>query len=316
MAAPPPIGLRDSLIVILRRFGSWRLWTKRPSYPHMLPDSLLPLLEALKTVPGIRAIVVGGSRARGSDDAVSDTDLGLYYDAETPLAIDALDRVVAEHDDRKQSGLVTAIGGWGPWINGGGWLQVSGAAVDILYRDTSAVESVISQSIAGQFEMVYRPGHPFGFLSSIYAGEVAICDPFWDPVDWVANNKSRLIEYPSSLRRELVRHFGFEAKFSILIAEKPAKRSDISYVAGCLFQMVGSLLMVLFAINRIYWLNEKGALRLTDRFQIVPARFRERVEGMWESVRKDPDSLEAALGIARKLNEEVMGLVEREGLTL
>ena len=281
----------------------------------MVPNSLLPLLEALKSVPGIRAIVVGGSRARGSEDVVSDTDLGLYYDAEKPLAVDGLNQVVAQHDDRKQAGLVTAIGGWGPWINGGGWLQLDGAAVDLLYRETTQVESVVSHSIAGHFEMVYRPGHPLGFLSSIYAGEIAICEPLWDPLGWVASNKRRLVEYPEALRRELVRHFGFEARFSILIAEKPAKRCDISYVAGCLFQVVGALLMVLFALNRVYWLNEKGALRFTDRFQIVPARFRERVERMWESVRKDPDSLESALGMARELNEEVMVLAEQEGLS-
>jgi hypothetical protein len=280
----------------------------------MLPDSLLPLVEALKTVPGIRAIVIGGSRARGSEDPASDTDLGLYYGPQYPLAVEALDQVVAQHDDRKQSGLVTAIGGWGPWINGGGWLQIDGAAVDLLYRETTQVESVVSHSIAGHFEMVYRPGHPLGFLSSIYAGEIAICEPLWDPLCWVANNKRRLVEYPEALRRELVRHFGFEARFSILIAEKPAKRSDISYVAGCLFQAVGALLMVLFALNRVYWLNEKGALRFTDRFRIVPVRFLERVEQMWESVRQDPDSLESALGIARELNEEVTALVEQEGI--
>ena len=282
----------------------------------MLPDFLLTLLEGLKTVPGIRAIVLGGSRARGSEDAASDTDLGLYYDPRYPLAIEALNQVAAAYDDRKQSGLMTEIGGWGPWINGGGWLQIDGAAVDLLYRETTQVESVISHSIAGNFEMVYRPGHPLGFLSSIYAGEIAICEPLWDPLGWVANNKRRLIEYPEALRRELVRHFGFEARFSILIAEKPAKCSDVSYVAGCLFQVVGALLMVLFALNRVYWLNEKGALRFADRFPIVPARFRERVERMWESVHKDPDSLESALGIARELNEEVTALAQWEGLSL
>jgi hypothetical protein len=51
-----------------------------------------------------------------------------------PLAVEVLDRVVAEHDDRKQLGLVTAIGGWGPWINGGGWLRIDGARVDLLGR--------------------------------------------------------------------------------------------------------------------------------------------------------------------------------------
>jgi hypothetical protein len=280
----------------------------------MIAKSLLPLIDDLKTVPGIRAIVLGGSRARGSGDGSSDTDLGLYYDAESPLTVETLDQVAARHDDRKQLGLVTSIGGWGPWINGGGWLRVDGAAIDLLYRDTSKVESVIDLCIAGHIEIAYQPGHPLGFLSSIYAGEVSVCRPLWDPTNWVASNKARLIDYPEALRRELVRRFGFEAGFCLLIAEKPVRRSDVNYVAGCVFRAVSCLSIVLFALNREHWLNEKGALNLAGGFQVVPDRLCERVEAIWGSVVKDSDSLTAAMAMVRKLNDEVKALVEREGL--
>jgi hypothetical protein len=283
----------------------------------VLPDSFDPLIEDLQTVPGLRAIVVGGSRARGSGDASSDTDLGLYYDPQEPLATEILDRVAAKHDDRKQSGLVTAIGGWGPWINGGGWLRVDGSAVDFLYRDISKVGSVISRSLNGQIEIAYQGGHPFGFLSSIYTGEVAVCQPLWDPIGWVAKCKSQLVEYPEPLRQELVRRFGFEAGFCLLIAEKPARRADVNYVGGCLFRMVSCLLVVLFALNREHWLNEKGALNFaTDRFRVLPARLRDRVETIWASITADSASLAAALAVARELNDEVVALVKREGLSI
>jgi hypothetical protein len=280
----------------------------------MICKSLAPLIEDLKTVPGVRAIVLGGSRARGSGDASSDTDLGLYYDPESPLEVAALDRVAAKHDDRNQSGLVTPIGGWGPWINGGGWLRVGGAAVDFLYRDTSKVESVIDRCLVGDIEVAYQPGHPLGFLSSIYAGEVSVCRPLWDPAGWVTSSKRRLVHYPEELRRKLVKRFGSEAGFCLLIAEKPVRRSDVTYVAGCVFRAVCCLLLVLFALNREYWLNEKGALNLAGRFRIAPARFRERVEAIWGSVVKDSEALAAALAIVRELNDEVKALVEREGL--
>jgi hypothetical protein len=280
----------------------------------MFPQSLIPLIEDLKTVPGIRGIVLGGSRARGSADVSSDTDLGLYYDPENPLAIAVLDQVAARHDDRQQKGLVTVIGGWGPWINGGGWLRVDGAAVDLLYRDTSRVESFIDGGISGSIEVVYQPGHPFGFLSSIYAGEIAVCRPLWDPTGWVAHNQRRLIEYPEELRRELVKRFGFEAGFCLLVANKPVRRSDVGYVAGCVFRAVFCLLVVLFALNREHWLNEKGALNLARRFRMVPARFCERAEATWGSVVKDADSLGAALALVRELNDDVGALVKEEGL--
>jgi len=280
----------------------------------MLPDSLLPLIEDLKTVPGVRAIVLGGSRARGSGDAASDTDLGIYYDPENPFQVAALNQVAAGHDDGKESGLVTSIGGWGPWINGGGWLRVDGSAVDLLYRDTSKVGSVIDNCIAGHIEVAYQPGHPLGFLSSIYAGEVAVCQTLWDPTAWVAGSKIRLGDYPEALRRELVRRFGFEAGFCLLIAEKPVRRADVTYVAGCVFRAVSSLLIVLFALNREHWLNEKGALSAAGRFRIVPPGFCERVEAIWRSVVKDSESLTAALTMVRELNDEVKALAEKEGL--
>ena len=280
----------------------------------MLPNSLLPLIEDLKTVPGIRAIVLGGSRARGSGDASSDTDLGIYYDPERPLEVAALEQVAARRDERKQFGLVTSIGGWGPWINGGGWLRVDGSAVDLLYRNISRVESIIDRCIAGHIEVAYQPVHPLGFLSSIYAGEIAVCQALWDPAGWVASSKNRLADYPQALRRELVRRFGFEAGFCLLIAEKPVRRADVSYVAGCVFRAVSCLLVVLFALNREHWLNEKGALNLAGGFRMVPIQFGERVERIWESVVEDSDSLTAALAMVRELNGEVKALVEKEGL--
>jgi hypothetical protein len=78
-------------------------------------------VERLKPVPGIVAIVVGGSRARGTADTSSDTDLGLYYHRHSPLNIAVLDAVATECDDHKSAGLVTAICEWSPWINGGDW---------------------------------------------------------------------------------------------------------------------------------------------------------------------------------------------------
>jgi hypothetical protein len=103
----------------------------------MLTETVDRLVKRLKQVPGIVAIVVGGSKARGAADTSSDTDLGLYYDRQSPLNVGALDAVTAECDDRRCAGLVTAIGEWGPWINGGGWLQLDGHQVDRPRRDAS-----------------------------------------------------------------------------------------------------------------------------------------------------------------------------------
>src|SRR5260370_16733075 len=119
----------------------------------MRDGTLDAFVERLKPVPGIVAIVVGGSRARGTADTSSDTDLGLYYHRHCPLDVAALDAVATECDDRKSAGLVTAIGEWGPGRNGGGWLQLEGRPAHLTYRETANINAALDNPINGHIEM-------------------------------------------------------------------------------------------------------------------------------------------------------------------
>lgn len=69
-------------------------------------------------MPGVAAIVLGGSYARGTADRHSDIDLGLYYDSDRPFRVAELRSVARELDDRHLDALVTDFGG--PGVNGGG----------------------------------------------------------------------------------------------------------------------------------------------------------------------------------------------------
>lgn len=102
-------------------------------------STLRKVVDALKRVRRVRALVLGGSRARETHTPASDIDVGVYYRSSDELDIPALARAAAELDDAHRGGLVTEIGGWGPWINRGGWLTVNGTVVDLLYRDADKV---------------------------------------------------------------------------------------------------------------------------------------------------------------------------------
>jgi len=120
----------------------------------------------VKRVDGVSAIVLGGSRARGTHTPQSDIDLAIYYHPDHALDLNALDLVAAELDDSHRPGILTPIGGWGPWINGGGWLSIRAQPVDFLYRDLSQVATVIEACHSGEMEIIYQPGHPHGFVLS------------------------------------------------------------------------------------------------------------------------------------------------------
>jgi len=231
----------------------------------------------LASVRGVRAIVLGGSRARGWHRADSDIDIGLYYEGPAGLDIAALNDAATGLDDEHRRSLATAPGGWGAWVDGGAWLTMDGIAVDLIYRDLSRVDRIVEEVNRGEFQIAYHAGHPHGFVSSAYAGEAAICDPLYDPDGSIAARKARLAPYPDALRREIVRRFLGEAQFSLLLAHKAAKTDDASYAAGVAFRIVACLCQGLFALNREWLINEKGAVERADSFAVHPVGFAGRV---------------------------------------
>jgi hypothetical protein len=266
------------------------------------------LVERLRTVPGVAAIVLGGSRARGNAAPGSDFDLGLYYHPDAPIDTHVLAQVAATLVDEARPDLITPIGEWGPWINGGGWLRVQGQPVDLLYRDLGRVAQVVDDCCAGRLEVAYQPGHPHAFVSAIYLGEIAHCRVLRDSDGVLAPLKARACPYPLALRAALVARFGWEAGFSLENAAKGAGRGDVSYVAGCCFRAVACMMQALFALNEEYLLNEKGAVALAAGFPLAPRDLASRVPAAFALLNTDPAALQAAIDGLQELEEETQEL--------
>lgn len=105
------------------------------------------LCAELEAVPNIVGIVLGGSRARGIHEHDSDIDIGIYY--ESSLDIEALNKIATKLDDENRENLITQIGEWGEWINGGGWLVIDGYHVDFIFRDINKVAEVMEECMKG-----------------------------------------------------------------------------------------------------------------------------------------------------------------------
>ncbi len=275
---------------------------------------LSDVVERLKGVEGVRAVVLGGSRARGTHTPASDIDVGLYYEPDKPLDWVTLERVASALDHRPEREPLTPIHGWGPWINGGGWLKVQGQAVDVLYRDLSQVVAVIDACCRGDIGVVYQPGHPYGFVSSIYMAEVALCTVLWEADDRLAQLKQRTLPYPPALKEGIIRTLAWETDFSLAAARKGIVRNDVVYVAGACFRGAMCLLQVLFALNEVYWLNEKGAVTLADSFRYRPENFRARIESVFQLLRAEPQALGAAVAELESLDRDTAGLLKSQTL--
>jgi hypothetical protein len=271
-----------------------------------MPSPMVAEIAArLIGVPGVVAVALGGSHARGAAAPDSDVDLGLYYDPATPPSRDDLNALARELDDRGPDDAVTRRGEWGPWIDGGAWLTIRGERVDWLFKDLARIRRTIAECRAGRPEIAYQLGHPHAFVSAIYLGEIDCCIPLADPTDGLAELKRLVRPYPPLLRDALVRRFLFEAGFSLDGAAKGARRGDVVYVAGCLFRTVVALVQVLYAVHERYCTNEKGAMREVAAFARTPDGFVSTATHILAAPGADARALAASVDACRGLVDTV-----------
>jgi Domain of unknown function (DUF4037) len=269
---------------------------------------LTRIVPQLAQVSGVVAIVLGGSRARDAGNAASDYDIGLYYGQQKPLDTDGLLIVAKQLVDDADAASVTAVGDWGPRIIGGGWLTIEGCKVDLIYRRIESVRAVISDCRAGRISMDYQPGHPHGFCSAIWMGEVALCRPLHDPRGSIAELKGSTLPYPDKLREALLGKFLWEVLFSIENGERAIARGDQTHIAGCAYRALSCVGQVLFALNRRYLINEKGALSEAAEFPCTLAGLLNRSANVWAAIGRSEFAI--ALSTLTALDGELRTLVE------
>ena len=262
-----------------------------------LSDERLGELAArLAEVPGVTAVLLGGSRARGTHTPDSDTDLGVYY--HRPLDVAALGELARTVGG--PAARVTPVGEWGPWVDGGGWLTVDGAAVDWIYRDVDRVARAWAEAEQGRYAFHAQAGHPLGVPDFAYAGEVALGVVLADPAGELAALRARMRVYPPALSEALVAGL-WEADFLVGVARKAVPRGDAAYLAGCLFRLAGVCAHALHGAAGRWLINEKGAIAAAAALPGAPPRFRQRVEAVFTAVDGDPVHLTAALDAAADL---------------
>ena len=259
-------------------------------------ERLDELATRLTEVPGVTAVLLGGSRARGTHTPDSDTDLGIYY--HRPLDVAALGELARTFGG--PAAQVTPVGGWGPWVDGGGWLTVDGAAVDWIYRDVDRVTRAWADAEQGRYAFHAQTGHPLGVPDFAYAGEVALGVVLVDPAGELTALRARMRVYPPALRTALVAGL-WEADFLVGLARKAVSRGDAAYVAGCLFRLAGVCAHALHGAAGRWLVNEKGAIAAAAALPGAPPAFRERTDAVFTAVDGDPVHLTMAVDAAADL---------------
>ena len=192
----------------------------------MVGNVIQIVTEKLSSLPFIEGIVLGGSRARGTHTENSDIDIGIYYNSDS-FDLTAINQIATELDDKNRNNLVVPPGAWGDWINGGGWLFINGYHVDLILRDIKRVEQIIKDTEQGIVTANYQTGHPHGYISAMYRGELAISKILYAKNESLCELKKQAEIYPTALKKSLMNFFIFEAEFSLMFVKANAGVEEI-----------------------------------------------------------------------------------------
>lgn len=235
------------------------------------------LVDRLSRTTGIVAIVLGGSYASGTQNPSSDMDIGLYYDPAAPFAIADIRRIAAEAALGGKA-TVTGFYEWGPWVNGGAWIQTGQGKVDFLYRSVAQVEQTIAEAQQGIVHHDYDQQPAYGFYSVIYLAETQVCMPLYDPEQLIAKLKQQVAVYPPLLKQRVLADSLWSAEFTLGHARGFAAQGDIYNTVGCLTRVASNLTQALFALNERYFIRDKQVMAVVSKFPNRPSDYVPRIE--------------------------------------
>lgn len=250
-----------------------------PALPEGKRHLLQQLVTQLQIIPGVAAIVLGGSYAAGTQHAASDLDVGIYYSEAAPFAIAAIKEVAASFSVQGTP-TVTDFYGWGVWVNGGAWIHTAQGKVDFLYRNLDQIQRTITEAHQGITHHDYNQQPTHGFYSVIYLAETQICLPLYDPAGVIADLKQQVAAYPPRLKAKIVGDCLWAAEFTLLFARDYATKGEIYNTVGCLTRVTANLTQALFALNERYFLRDKQVMTTIGAFALLPTGYCEQINAI------------------------------------
>lgn len=251
-----------------------------PSTDHALASALL-------TVPGVRAVLLGGSRATGTDDAASDTD--LYALRRGPLAAEEVRaRALSPLAD---GGQVTPDDTWGAEDR----IHVEGHLVEVMHFD-------LAELGADAYDAGLEPnGYTTAFLHTLARG-VPLADPHGD----LADLRSRLATYPEATARRILAQSRTELAGYLDQLTKAQARRDWASVVHRRAAFQAAWFDALFALNRTYHPGEKRLIDHADRLGTTVPEQRAR----WEAASLVPGDADDLLPRLTSLAADLLTLVD------
>lgn len=236
--------------------------------PKTAPNPVIDdIVRALRHVPGIVAIALGGSRSIGTATADSDYDIAVFENNEGDIESESLRQAIQSIADgpiRLTEKLALAE------------FTIHGQSVELFFRKLSMIAREIENARAGKFGKMQHVLHPHGYLSTIIISYITYARPLWDPHNRLGQLVNQARPYPDALRQKMLATNRMDAALLLKHAGKVRRRDELPYLCGLYSRIVSCWTISLFAVNRRYPVIDKGAQRLIMAFPLHPDKFHGR----------------------------------------
>jgi hypothetical protein len=239
-------------------------------------------------VPGVRAVLLTGSVARGLADRYSDIELAVFWD-------DPPSRVLRDHAVRAGGGRLVACHEYDEendeWADD---VLVSGVEVQVSHRTVAGTERWLADVLTGfdpdlvkqDLIALIRHGVPLYGTALLTAWQQGTAD------------------YPAALGLAMVRaHLDFRSRWQ---RRKLLDRGDLLPLYADLMDSARNVILVLLGLNRVYFphLGFKWTARLVAELPDAPAELAARLDAILTAEPHD------AVRLTDALLEETLQLVD------
>ncbi len=229
------------------------------------------IINEFKSITSVKAIVLGGSRASGYNDEISDYDLYIYITE--PINIQKRHQIAQKFADSFEIDNNF-------FENGDEWiLKTSGNGIDIMYRSPKWLEEQVLHTWENhEASLGYSTCIIYNIKNSII---------LYDSNNWYTNIQEKVNgNYPDELAQNIICKnlpliYGkMSASFTdqILLA---VKRKDINSINHRISAFLASYFDVIFALNKELHPGEKRLIKFAENnCKILPANFEENITNL------------------------------------
>ncbi|MGH1365619.1 MAG: nucleotidyltransferase domain-containing protein [Calditrichia bacterium] len=239
------------------------------------PEVTYRLVKALKQRSDVHAVAVVGSYASGTQRPDSDIDICAFYRSDLDVVALA-DCICGEFGLTSSEVQLTTPGGWGNWVDGGGWLTLEGQRVDIVYRCIDRLEKELDHIWAGEIELDYLQAPAFGYFNFTWAAELRSTDPIFDPDGNIAALIKRMDTFPEVLKIKGSSIFLHAAQFASVIGKKALANENWFTARPCCDRAIWAICLALYSANGVWIPAEKRVMKEIVNLKYVPDRLVDR----------------------------------------